>query len=375
MTWTWVSLARHTVQDFSRLFFGVNMELIASRITTTIFLLSALATAQSTIIVDAAGGGHFTAIQPAVDAAQPGDLIRIKHGEYQGATINKALRLLGEPADAQRNRVNIVSPIEVSAIPPNQSFIATDLSAVANGFELVLRDCQGSVHLDGVCATPEIRNCAYVTINRSGGIGDTFFNPGEPALVIVDSWVVITDSNWFTSFTQPVIRATRSRLTLVKNLVFEFNDRNAQFPSSPIVLEDSILIYSGDTAIGVHCAAVLTCPPAIQKIGTSTDTRTFLCSFTLDPDDLELVLRAPPQTPIAILANLPAMPLEISPGATLYLQVPTSLVLFFGQTGFDFPRLPIPFPTGDRFGIPITFQAGILDGNGVKLTHPYTMVF
>ncbi len=44
--------------------------------------LSAPAFGQRTITVDLNGGGDFTKIQPAIDAAGDGDMVLVKPGEY-----------------------------------------------------------------------------------------------------------------------------------------------------------------------------------------------------------------------------------------------------------------------------------------------------
>lgn len=44
-----------------------------------------------TITVDGSGGGDFTTIQEAIDAASPGDLIRVLPGVYPGFDLDKPL--------------------------------------------------------------------------------------------------------------------------------------------------------------------------------------------------------------------------------------------------------------------------------------------
>jgi len=52
------------------------------------------------LVVDQAGGGDFTEIQPALDAAQPGDEVQVQPGEYvitEPITFGgKALRFYSE---------------------------------------------------------------------------------------------------------------------------------------------------------------------------------------------------------------------------------------------------------------------------------------
>lgn len=57
--------------------------------------------AATTHVVDASGGGDFTTIQAAVDAASPGDTIQIRPGTYDGGVIvDKSLTIVGDPGDA-----------------------------------------------------------------------------------------------------------------------------------------------------------------------------------------------------------------------------------------------------------------------------------
>lgn len=51
----------------------------------------------ATIVVDPSGAGQFTDLQAAIDAAAPGDVLRIIGGAYPPITIDKPLTLVGAP--------------------------------------------------------------------------------------------------------------------------------------------------------------------------------------------------------------------------------------------------------------------------------------
>ena len=49
----------------------------------------------NTIVVDVYGGGSYTDIQSAVDAAQPGDVVLVMAGYYSGFTLAKPISVIG----------------------------------------------------------------------------------------------------------------------------------------------------------------------------------------------------------------------------------------------------------------------------------------
>lgn len=50
----------------------------------------------ATLVVDAAGGGNYTTIQAAIDAAAAGDTIEVRSGDYAGFTLDKAVTVRGD---------------------------------------------------------------------------------------------------------------------------------------------------------------------------------------------------------------------------------------------------------------------------------------
>ena len=83
---------------------------------TTVLIGPAIA--QTTWIVAASGGGQFTDIAAAHDAAAPGDTLLVRPGSYLGFHRDpaKGLRILGDSAAA----VTVTSPIWLANVPHGQ---------------------------------------------------------------------------------------------------------------------------------------------------------------------------------------------------------------------------------------------------------------
>ena len=65
------------------------------------FLLFGASAQASVLVVDASGGGAFTSLQAAVDAAASGDLLLVKGGVYSGFTADgKALTIVEDSGHA-----------------------------------------------------------------------------------------------------------------------------------------------------------------------------------------------------------------------------------------------------------------------------------
>lgn len=161
-------------------------------VTLGLLLLASPFAAASTWVVDSSGGGNFTSIQAAIDAAAPGDVLLVKEGFYSAFSLDKDLSILGEPG--------------VRPFVDGKSQILTDNAAVA-GLEfrsLNVTDAAGVVLLDDIvvnglmpylqgCEGSVISGCAQVHVSRSLIHG----KPGDEAcesigLGIVDSTVTLT---------------------------------------------------------------------------------------------------------------------------------------------------------------------------------------
>lgn len=127
-----------------------------AKFSLSLFLCSSFLASQMVIIVDAAGGGDYTKIQTAVDLAKPGQLIRVRHGVYEGAGITRSVRLVGDPYEVlpsgEATYVELTSPIRIAVLPPGSSRVVADFSitpksVLFNDDLVVARDCEGSIHV------------------------------------------------------------------------------------------------------------------------------------------------------------------------------------------------------------------------------------
>jgi hypothetical protein len=146
----------------------------------------------ATYVVDANGGGSFTAIHTAITAAQAGDVLIVKDGNYPFFTLDKDLAILGAAGE---------EPLVIGL-----TTIATDDATIAGltfGGSLHVRDAAGTISLDDVrilgsgsgvasCSSFLIEDCALVHVQRStiqGKDGDIWCE--SPGLVVRDSNVTL----------------------------------------------------------------------------------------------------------------------------------------------------------------------------------------
>lgn len=104
------------------------------------------ARAEKVLVVDPAGGGQFTDLPAAIDAAREGALLLLKPGSYGAASITgKGLRLQAQTPGT----VIFTGLLEVSSIGRRQEVHLDGLFFV-EGFEL--RDCAGPIGLNACMA-------------------------------------------------------------------------------------------------------------------------------------------------------------------------------------------------------------------------------
>ena len=121
--------------------------MLSSRFATLSFTLAAavpVLPAQRTWTVGP--GGQFSDIQPAIDAASPGDIIRVRPGLYGGFNTSKGVALLGDPGA----RISSLALPSVNALPAGSQFVVAGFIFESRG-GLVLPSvsrCAGRVLFD-----------------------------------------------------------------------------------------------------------------------------------------------------------------------------------------------------------------------------------
>lgn len=152
-----------------------------------------------TLIVDAFGGpqADFTAIQPAIDAASPNDLILLRAGVYAGFVLSKPVRVVGERLSESASII-VADLIEVRDLPAGS---VAALAQFSCDF-LLVEDCAGTLFGDvlgigsgtnipgpGPASVITVLNSADVRFRQLGvnpGIGN-----GRNGLFVQDSFVEI----------------------------------------------------------------------------------------------------------------------------------------------------------------------------------------
>lgn len=198
------------------------MKLLAA---TLAFLAPSLLVAQGDVHVvddDPGPGVDFTDLQPAIDAAGPGDLVLVREGFYAPFTLTKGLAIVGEVGAAvvvlgvAGDHLTLVTGVPAGAsarlrglrFRPPETVDGDTLRLAQNAGEVWLED----VHLEFVFPAPfvytlnqvqalRVEDCARVVLARSSVAGLDGAPPGNGletgsrAIASVDSTLHVLDSD------------------------------------------------------------------------------------------------------------------------------------------------------------------------------------
>jgi hypothetical protein len=179
-----------------------------------LFVLGLRSTTAAVIIVDRAGGGDYTEIQPAIDAAQEGDVILVRSGSYLAFILDKGVIVRGFSGNFKVDDVS--SSIVVQSVGALAKAGISGMTVVGgwnSSTKLLVRDCPGEVILESIYINAPssknsylgISNCANVSVTTFGEASGT----GIPLIAgITTSSVRMTDvqiegSNAFFDPTHP----------------------------------------------------------------------------------------------------------------------------------------------------------------------------
>lgn len=339
--------------NHSRTFLGACLAVVASL------------PAQRTIIVDDDGIADFRTVQEAVDAADPGDIVRVRHGRYFGANLTKGIRLLAEPpGDRLTDFVQMGRSLRITGIPRDQTLVVAGFSPPT----ITLADSQGSIYLSHLSGPISIQNCEDVSLLSC------LSQSGAFALQVSDSNVLDVDGLYVGVF-GPSINVQRSNLTMVETTL-----RGGGFlPASFIT--DSHVTYTRGAQIFPGSAN----SPSYQLDGNNTvweALHALRIRESADEGRLQLEFDTKHVSPHLMVGfSLANRPTRIDEGI-FYLHDPSIRIVHASVRSPNEPRsqsvmLPPEFSFEHRWlGIPITFQAATTDVNGkITLSAPYTIVF
>ncbi len=152
-----------------------NLMKAAARLSAAAFL-PALASAGVLVVGPPGSGAAFSDVQPAIDAAQPGDTILVLAGSYGPANIAKPLQILGVGS----NRVTLTGPdtapvLEVSAIPAGETLVVAGIDFQAESVffsvQQVMARIQGNA---GTIVLQDVRLDDVEFPYKTGGLSVTY---------------------------------------------------------------------------------------------------------------------------------------------------------------------------------------------------------
>lgn len=362
-------------------------------------------TLSAQITVDQGGGGDFTDLQPAIDAAAPLSVIHVIGGSYGPVTIDKSLTLIGDP------RPHITAPEGTSGGP----FQPPAIDLQGTGSELLtlinLRIGDGIVNaMQGFAvAGPAIGGGGFAQLHLQDCVvkGPEWTNldgikPGVPAIRLTSapgitvirsdlgaSWSVASEvTDVFPPDGVPAIDAPGSEVVVLNSTVIGGSANETLIVSIPPLPQPcACMAETGHGGPGILAEGVTTVASMVQGglgsvvthygvpwgqqlagdpiVASRSDSYTETLVAPLAPvigDNYQLSFVPPPGSPALLVLGTPREQPVIAKGAKLFLDPTGPLILLpilAGQQGATFA---IPLDTaaiGVRFGLQLAQTRGV----------------
>jgi hypothetical protein len=245
-------LGSHNQEEIPMLRYSVRA---ASPAAALIGLVATTASA-NVLVVDASGGGNYTQIQAAVDAAVDGDTILIESGSYSGFIVRGiSLSIVGDTGST----VFITGTIVVKNLHAGQTVVLQDFQASVPSSlpgsqpALSLTNNQGSVRVEGCELQGGNEHCGTVYLDGGAGILADSSSDVEVVDCIGRGGLSATDVNRDFAIGGAGVLATSSKLAAYNLQAFGGGGTTCCDGSSG---GDGIQLSSGSFLFASYCQAI-----------------------------------------------------------------------------------------------------------------------
>jgi hypothetical protein len=313
----------------------------------------ALLPAQTILIVSQTGGGQYRDVQPAVDAANPGDIILVRPGWYGGFTVSKDLRVLADPG-AQFGGL-LPATIGCQSLPAGQTALLRGIRVVRG--EMFVGGCDGPVHIeDSGDTTVSIYNSRQVSVHRSRI---------RVRLHIQNSRVLVTQCEIVGntgSWPVPLLDCVASQVTFANGTIVA-NPPTLLIPAAAVVVNHgSVVTIAGDARTEVDNRAGVQAPAIDVMDGT----------LVLDPAVTLLPVFGQPPVAVRPSGTMVTRPVpwlgtdltgrQLTVGG--FAPAGSTLVLVLGLV--QAPPIALPFGTLWVGAAHVPVDAGVVPPSGVR---------
>lgn len=205
-------------------------------------LLCASPSAGVLVVGPPGSGAAFSDVQPAIDAAQPGDTVLVLAGTYGTASITKPLQLIGAGSDlVTLQGPNTAPQLVVTSIPVGETVVVTglDLQSLFVGFVVPqamarIASNGGTVVLQDVVLEDHPESFPHTSGN---------LDVNSSSLVLIESCVLVGGNGGGVGLTSPGMSAAASTVWMMNSTVQGGTD--ATLPGADAIQCTASTLYLG----------------------------------------------------------------------------------------------------------------------------------